>query len=65
MDWLGNRIGRFIGLCSPEQQFGYFSLFASVLGNSELELHSVCFFGFLTMCLVLICMLNSIPKRMN
>ena len=49
LDLLGNRTSRFIGFCLPEQQFGYFSLFVSVLGHSELELHSVCFFGFLTL----------------
>ena len=29
--------------------FGYFALFVSDLGHSESELHSVCFFRFLTL----------------
>ena len=50
MDRLGNRTNWFIGLCLSEQQFWYFSLFMSVLGHLESELHSVCFFfGFMTM----------------
>ena len=44
MDNLGNRTSRFVGLCLPKQQFGYFALFVSVLGHSELELHFVYFF---------------------
>ena len=49
MDWFGNRTSWFNGLCLPEQQFGYFSLFMLVLGHSESELQSVYFVGFLTM----------------
>ena len=49
MDQLGNQTIRFIGLCFSELQFGYLALFVSVLGHSELELHSVCFVGFLTL----------------
>ena len=46
---VGKPNSRFIGLCLPKQQFGYFALFVSVLGHSESELHSICFFGFLTL----------------
>ena len=44
MDQLGNQTNRFIGLCLPKQQFGYFALFVSNLGHSESKLHSICFF---------------------
>ena len=47
MDYLGNRISRFIGLGFPERQFRYFALFVLVLGHSESELYSVCLVGFL------------------
>ena len=49
MDWVGNRISRFIGLGFPERQFGYFAVFVLVLGHSESELHSVYFIRFLTL----------------
>ena len=44
MDWLGNQTSRFIGFYLPEQWFGYFALFVSILFHSDLELHSVFFF---------------------
>ena len=47
--WLGNRTSRFIGLCFPERQFGYFSFFVLVLGDSESGLHSVYFIRFLSL----------------
>ena len=49
MDWLGNRISRFIGLGFPEWQFRYFALFVLVFGHSESELHSVYFIRFLSL----------------
>ena len=49
MDRLGNQTIRFIRFSLPEQRFGYFALFVFVLGHSELELHSVCLVGLLTM----------------
>ena len=49
LDRLGNRISWFMKFSFLEQQLGHFALFGSVLSHSESELHSVYFFGFLTL----------------
>ena len=49
LNWLGNQINWFTEFSLLEQQFGSLALFVSVLSHSELDLCSICFFGFLTL----------------
>ena len=44
IDWLGNRIIRFIRFCFQEQQLEYFALFGPVPTHLELESYTVAFF---------------------
>ena len=48
MNWLGNQISRFTEFSLLEKLFGSLVPFLSVLSHPELDLCSVCFFGFLT-----------------
>ena len=47
MNQLENQISRLTEFSLLEQQFGSLAPFVSVLSHSELDLYSVCFFGFL------------------
>ena len=49
LNWLGNRISRFIRFSLLEWHFGYFVLFVLVLSHLKLDWYLVCFFGFLTL----------------
>ena len=44
MNWLGNRINRFIKFSLLERQFGYFVLFVLVLSHSKSDWYLVYFF---------------------
>ena len=49
MNWLGNRINRFIKFYFSKHQLGYSASFVSVIPRSESELYTLCFLGFLNM----------------